>query len=289
MSTAKGAPGAGEHFARIARLLDLAGRTEEARDAYLAACAESPSDSALASAFFLSLEMNDSEGMAEAQEQLSNGGGSRQLLLRALAQLRAGERSAARATLRGLADQTGDPDLALKALWVLYQSSLEQGAAAEQAAARAKLRSRFAPAPETALAGGPPSPASDARKPAVVSSPSPDILLGAQAAPVPSAAPVTTQVPAPPAPETAPPPAAQPQSTGKVSVQAGSFLMKENADDLLAELTKRGFTPSMIHEVVQGKDRYRVLAGTGLSSDDAKALLQRLSKEGFQGFPIAER
>ena len=78
-------------------------------------------------------------------------------------------------------------------------------------------------------------------------------------------------------------------SSPKVSVQAGSFLMKENADDLVSELSKRGFAPVVVHETVQGKDRYRVLAGTGLDTEAAKATLKKLSEEGFRGFVVADK
>ncbi|HEY9595746.1 MAG TPA: hypothetical protein VHE79_14805, partial [Spirochaetia bacterium] len=55
---AEGLPGAGGQLLRIARLYDIAGRVEEARDAYLAAARNGASDEALVSAFLLSLEMN---------------------------------------------------------------------------------------------------------------------------------------------------------------------------------------------------------------------------------------
>jgi hypothetical protein len=65
--------------------------------------------------------------------------------------------------------------------------------------------------------------------------------------------------------------------------------MKENADDLLLELSKRGFAPVMVRETAQGRDRYRVFAGTGLEGEAARALLQRLSSEGFKGFLVNEK
>ena len=43
--------------------------------------------------------------------------------------------------------------------------------------------------------------------------------------------------------------------------------MKENADDLLLELGKRGFSATLQHDQVQGRDRWRVLAGSGLDRD----------------------
>lgn len=278
LQSGRGVPGAAGQFERIARLYDLAGRIEEARNAYLAAHAEGAPDSTLFSAFLLSLQMNDADTMAASLEQLAGKGGSSELLLRALSEIRAGDRSAARATLTGLADQTGNPDLALKALWVLYQSARDSGDSAGQAAARSKLASRFAAAPETALAAAlsPTGPA--APRSIVVQMPAPGGLEEGSVQPT---------SPTPPAGS----PAAQPAlpSSPLMSVQAGSFLVKENADDLLSELTRRGFAAVVVHEVAQGKDRYRVLAGAGLGIDAAKAVLKKLSDEGFRGFLIQEK
>ena len=65
--------------------------------------------------------------------------------------------------------------------------------------------------------------------------------------------------------------------------------MKENADDLVTELTKRGFAPVVLHEATQGKDRYRVLAGAGLETEAAKSILRKLSDAGFGGFIVADK
>jgi cell division septation protein DedD len=65
--------------------------------------------------------------------------------------------------------------------------------------------------------------------------------------------------------------------------------MKENADDLVSELSKRGFTPVVVGETVQGRDRFRVLAGTDLEAEAAKALLKNLSEQGFGGFIVSDR
>jgi cell division protein FtsN len=65
--------------------------------------------------------------------------------------------------------------------------------------------------------------------------------------------------------------------------------MKENADDLLSELTRRGFSAVIVHEVTQAKDRYRVLAGSGLEMDAAKEVMKRLSDAGFRGFLVQDK
>jgi hypothetical protein len=305
LQSAKGLPGAAGAFERIARLFDLAGRVEDARNAYLSAHEEGAADSTLVSAFLLSLQMNDTDMMASTLAKMPGKGGSAELLLRALSEIRAGDRAAARATLVGLADQTGNPDLSVKALWILYQTAHTGGDSSGEAAARSKLVSRFSASPETALTSVPASAESSAPRPIVVQMPAPGGLDQGAALPSagvvtpdsapPKAVPAPAVTPAPDAPpQTAPQnntpvaPAAQPSSPLN-SVQAGSFLMKENADDLLSELTKRGFPAVVVLETIQGKDRYRVLAATGLDGDAAKAIVKRLSDAGFRGFLVQDK
>jgi cell division protein FtsN len=72
-------------------------------------------------------------------------------------------------------------------------------------------------------------------------------------------------------------------------VQAGSFQVKENADDLSAELSKRGFAPIQRLETIQGKDHYRVFAGVGLDPVQARELLAKLLQEGFNGILVTEK
>lgn len=298
LKTAKGVPGAAAQFERIARLFDLSGRIEEARDAYLAAHAEGAPDSTVVSAFLLSLRMNDADSMSAALERLKGRSPSSEILLQALSDLRAGDRAAARAGLIGLAEQTGNPDLALKSLWVLYQFAQGAGDTAGQSDARAKLGRRFASAPETVLAAGAPGPSSQAGRQVVLPAPVPDAIAVTAPTGQPPAAPdAAPAVPGQPQPSSPGPstPAAQPASRPtapaavRYSVQAGSFQMKENADDLLLELGKQGFSATVLHDLAQGRDRWRVFAGSGLERDAAEAVRAKLSAAGFTGFLIQDK
>ncbi len=325
LDAAKGLPGAAEQFLRIARLFDIAARTEDAANAYLKAFDEGAPASALLSSFLLSLEMNDLAGMQKSLTQLTGKGGSAELLLGALARLQSGDDASAQATLAGLASQTGEPDLALKAMWIIYERSAARGDDTGQAAVGSRLATRFPAAPEAALVS-PPSIAPDQQQVVAMPSPWPDLYSLEQTQPVtqkqsgasgpttPVAAPVAPpgnelapvapavaapvappgNEPAPVAPPIAAPagstgqPAAQP-TVATYSVQAGAFQMKENADDLVGELTRHGFVPVVLHETAQGKDRYRVLAATGLNGDDARAVLQKLEQLGYSGYLVAEK
>jgi cell division septation protein DedD len=263
-------PGAGDQFARIACLLDLAGRTEQARDAYLGAYEAGAPDSVLVRAFLLSLEMNDSDSLGKALTKLQGKGAAVEPLLSALAAFHSGDDAGARSILVSLAAGVGDPELALKALWVLYAAAGARSDQKAQADARSRLAARFPDAPEAAMTVPPAPPAVGSTGRAVVLFPAPDpFTVEPVAQPVSPAQPVN--------------------KGGRLAVQAGSFQMKENADDLMAELTKRGLTPVLRQETVQGKELYRVLAATGLDSDAAKAVLARLNQAGFTGFVVTEK
>jgi cell division protein FtsN len=307
LKTGKGVPGAAAQFERIARLFDLSGRIEEARNAYLAAHAEGAPDATLVSAFLLSLGMNDVESMTDALVRLKGRSPSSEILLQALSDLRTGDRAAARAALVGLAEQTGNPDLALKSLWVLYQAAQREGDTAGQSNARAKLAKRFASAPETALAAGAAGAGSPSGRQVVLPAPAPDAVGSAPASAQPQTAPdavpaVSGQAqPSSPAASTPAAPAASapsapaastpaaPTAGARYSVQAGSFQTKENADDLLRELGNRGFSATVLRDQVQGRDRWRVFAGSGLEREAAETVRLKLSAAGFPGFVIQDR
>ena len=274
MDTAKGIPGAAVQFLRIARLFDVSARTEDAARAYLSAFSEGAAPSALFSAFLLFVEMNDLAGMQKSLAPLTGQGGSAELLLGALFALQSGDDASAQATLIALATQTGEPDLALKAMWILYQRSTARGDISGQTAARLRLSTRFPDAPETAVAVAASFPPGQAQAVAAAS-PWPFYYLRDETQPAVS-----------PAPSSQP---AVPISAGNYSVQAGAFQMKENADDLAGELSRHGLFAMIIHEIVQGKDRYRVLAATGLSGDVARAVVQKLGELGYSGFLIPEK
>lgn len=262
--TGRGLPGAGEQFAAIARLFEVGGMTAEARDAYLSAYAEGAADSSLVSAFLLSLEMHETDAMTKCLAGLKARGGAAEALLRILADIEAGNAdSAAGSTLLGLADSSGDPDIALKALWVMYARARAAEDQKGQEEARARLLEGFPGAPETALVSSPGSAP-------VVLLPSPDVFVAAES---PDQAPSGQQTAEP----------------GKVAVQVGSFQVKENADDLGVELSRRGFSPIERLETIQGKEHYRVFAGVGLDAAQARALLSKLLQEGFSGILVTEK
>jgi cell division protein FtsN len=289
LDTGRGRAGAGEQFARIARLLELAGRIELARDTWFSAYGEAGADAALLAAFLLSVQMNDADFIARNLPQIKERGNAAQSLIDAIAALKAGEEAAAVSALDAVANSRADDDLSLKALWILYAVAHAKGDERGQADARARLEARFPASPETIILSNGSSNASQAARPTVVLSPTPDAFgrSGNEEQAVADSAPSSPPAAALSAAQAA---AASPATAGgKISVQAGSFQMKENADDLAAELAKKGFVPIVQKEMIQGKGHFRVFAATGLDTDPARALLLRLRELGFSGFLVKEK
>ena len=336
-----------ETMARLARLFETAGKTEEARDAYLAAFARGAPVSALESAFLLSLEMNDMDALQSGLASIKDSETERVDFLRACVSFQKGDSGPANAELARIADSAADQSVVLRALWMSYQIAVRSGDPAARLLATRRLQAKFPQSPEYAIAAA--EGATTARDSANVSlmalpgrflsgspSPEPPSSLPAPAgpstvppaAPTPAAATAAAATPAAaattPAAAAATPaaaattsaavtaPAAEPSSAGApapptsqktLAVQAGSFQMKENADDLISELTKKGFSPTLRIDALeagasssqgsasgsQGKSLYRVFAGTGLAVDEARALLDKLHEAGFSGFLLNDR
>ena len=300
------ASGVGDLLARIARILEIAGRPEEARDAYLTAFERGAAPSSLEAAFLISLDMNDVEAMSKSLGRLKGTGSARYELLDACLSYQKGDSGAAREALQRIASESPDPEVSLKALWVSYEIAARSGDSKARADAAQKLGARFPGSPEYALTQPPAANSALKNAARVVALPAPGGFFTEapgvppaedSAANMPAPSPPSAAVPAiePTAPAAAPaaPAAVQPAgstpSPSTLSVQAGSFQMKENADDLVSELTRRGFSPLVRAENLQGKPLYRVFAGSALSADDARALLEKLHGEGFSGFLVKDR
>lgn len=276
---------------RLARLLEVAGRSEEARDVYLAAWGRSASSSSLLAAFLLSLEMNDVAAMARSLAALKQSGAAANAFLDACMAYQKGDTKPAREALQRVASEPGtDPETSLKALWVSYEIAARLGDLAGSREAARQLGARFPKSPEYAMARSAESGSQQPQGAKVVRLPMPGGFFSEAPGEQPSAE--SSETPAAPLPAAASPaspaaPAVAP--SGTLAVQVGSFQMKENADDLIGELTRKGFTPTLRVDALQGKSLYRVLAGSSLSSDDARALLDRLHAAGFSGFLIKDK
>jgi DedD protein len=95
--------------------------------------------------------------------------------------------------------------------------------------------------------------------------------------PAPEPAPVS-----PPAPRTVAPPAATNQS-GNFVVQLGTFASRENADNLVRDMTAKGFAAFVVPTTSSRGELYRVRVGPTRDRAAAEALAAQLKRVGQSG------
>jgi len=294
VATCAGAPGAAPRLHRVAQLLSLAGRVEEARGAYLASYRAGGQDRDLLEAVLLSLEMNDGSAASRELAEYQTRGGAEVDRYGAVLSLALGKSAGAGAAQ---VPSSAADDLTLKSLWIAYVAALASGDAPAISNASAALSSQFGGSPEAVIAAGGstgrespivtayPSPPLSAPEPADPSAPAAPPVFELPAPEPPSAAPAPAQTTAPAAGSPTPVPSAP--DSRLVGVQAGSFRVKENADYLAHDLQSKGFSPSVREQIQDGKSLYRVIVAAGISPADAAALLDRLAQAGFGGLIVS--
>lgn len=243
----------------LARLADMAGRYEEARPLYERAWTAGGSPEALIRGLTLSLEMNDGETARGKLEVLRSKDPGWAGLAEGLIEMGSGSFASAGNRLTETARSASDPRLRLAALWALLERARLSGDPAALEAASAEITARYPGSPEEALAAGSVAPLS---RPGQFAS-------AAVAAPLPR-----TEGPA--------------EAGARFGVQAGSFKVRENADELAAELARKGFVAAVREDTREGKALYKVLAGSGLGRAAALEVLAKLSGAGYAGLLIFE-
>jgi hypothetical protein len=262
-------PGLGpEPLLALSKLAEMAGRSEEARELSERAWKGGGGGEALVASALLALEMNDAGAAAGALDDLRARGEVWADLVDGYSDLAAEQWERCREKLGRAAEGSDNPRMALAALWGLYECSRRSGDAAGRAAAAAAIARRFPGSPEEALAAGRASPWPN---PAQFAFPS---------------------VGHAPAEEQDGSPSAQAASSaaqvGSFAVQAGSFSTRENADELAADLSKKGFAPVVRQETHEGRTLFKLYAGVGMDRDTAVSLAENLRKAGYAGFVISE-
>ena len=137
-------------MARIARLFEVAGKAEDARDAYLSAFARGET-SALESAFLVSLEMNDVNALQSALSEMKNAAGEKLELLAACIAFQKGDIGPAEASLIRIASTANDQSVCLRALWMSYEAAVRCGDSSSRQQAVKLLGERFPRSPEYAI------------------------------------------------------------------------------------------------------------------------------------------
>jgi cell division septation protein DedD len=183
--------------------------------------------------------------------------------------LLAGRLEAARTASARILSAVEDPSARLSAAWNLFEAARAVGDPAGLAQAADRLGRLFPGSPEAAIAlsavSGAGSRVSEAPSPMLF------VLSGKPSA----------KLPGPVAPAVTP-------AVKTFAVQAGSFQVRENADELVKDLARAGFAAIIREGSAQGRAVFRVFAATGLDRESAAVLLERLRSAGYSGFTVAE-
>ena len=267
-------PGAWPLVAETARVFELAGLDEEAAELAVDAWRRGGPASLLLKAMRLSLAMGDLEGYAALAARVITLAGLDGLS--STRDLLAGRLEEARTASARILSAVEDPPARLSAAWNLFEAARAGGDPAGLAQAADRLGRLFPGSPEAAIAisavSGVGSRVTEAPSPMLF------VLSGKPAARPPG--------PVAPAVTPAAPAVTPPQKT--FAVQAGSFQVRENADELVKDLARAGFAAIIREGSAQGRAVFRVFAATGLDRESAAVLLERLRSAGYSGFTVAE-
>jgi tetratricopeptide (TPR) repeat protein len=252
--------------AKIARLYELSGRTDEARALYQK---EPGSRDAFDSAVRLMLEMNETDEAAAllaSKPEADNG------VLAGQAALQRGDASAARLFFKKALENPGEEGDSIRAMFGLYAAAAAEGDSKGMEEAAARLTKVFPLSPEAAITRDPARATGtpDAR---IRTATVPARYFGAR-----DVAELSSKEPAAGATE-----------AGRVSVQAGSYAMRENAEDMKNVLTGKGFSASIRESEGSGRKLFRVFAAESIGPEDAKNVVLMLQKNGLYGFIVPER
>jgi len=258
-------PGAWPLVDATARLFELAGLDEEAADLAEDAWERGGPASLLLRAMRLRLVMGDLEGYSAAAARAVALPGL-DPLEPALDMLSGRTEEGISAAERILAGST-DPSARLLAAWSLFEAARAAADAKATSRAAERISELFPGSPESVIALAAVTVASSR----VIEAPSPARFTAA-AAPIPAVPTPVVASPTVPAP--------------RYAVQAGSFRVRENADELVKDLRRAGFEASVQESIVQGTTLWRVLAGAGLDRKSADDLAARLRASGYAGIVV---
>lgn len=246
---------------KYAGIAELSGDLETAAGLYRIEFGVSESGGSLDSAIALYIEMNDLETAGALISECRTA--EQKTRFQAEASLQRGD---ARSALESFA-ASGPHAVALPALFGRYNAAVSLGDRDEMVRAAQALAAEFPLSPESAIANASIQGERGGTK-RILSSPVPSQFLGAAPAPSPPADAGAR------APE---------ESARKVSVQAGSYLVRDNAEDMVKVLREKGFPAVVREQEISGRIYFKALAAAGTDIIEAKRVLEELRSKGFDG------
>jgi tetratricopeptide (TPR) repeat protein len=252
--------------AKIARLYELSGRPDEARALYQK---ELGAGGSFVSAVRLLLEMNETD---EADALLASNPEADNGVLAGQAALQRGDVSAARVLFKKALEKPDNEGDSIRAMFGLFSAAAAEGDRKRMEEEAARLTKLFPLSPEAAITRDP-ARAAGAPEARIRIATVPARYFGEK-----DVAELSSKEPAAGATE-----------TGRVSVQAGSYAMRENAEDMRNVLMGKGFSASIRESGDPGRKLFRVFAAESISPEDAKNVVLVLQKYGLYGFIVPER
>jgi cell division septation protein DedD len=260
-------PGAWPLIAETAEVFELAGLSAEAASLAEEAWNRGGPATLLSRAMRLMLSMGDLDGYEAARDRAVTVSGLDPLA--STHDLIIGAIDASRLASERVLSAATEASARISAAWSLFAAARAGGTKAELGQAAARLAELFPGSPEASIALA----ASSGTGSRVSEMPSPAQFLSA------GVTPVDGVVPAVPA---------APPAGSTFAVQAGAFQVRENADELVKDLSRAGFQPSIRERAAQGKTVFRVYAATGLDRASADRLLERLGAAGYAGIVVGD-
>ena len=264
---------------------ELSGDLETAAGLYRMEYNASGSEDALCAAIALAIEMNDVDNAGILIPKCVDPGQKARFL--AETALLKGDGASAKEILDQYLSQAKSSDASLSALSGSFAvaEAISDREGAVNAAAR--LAADFPLSPEAVIATAA-IQGENGGKARIYSAPVPaQFLLGAQSVGSSPIAPATepdstdaAPVPEEAVPKDSPVPA---QPARNVSVQAGSYLVRENAEDMVKVLREKGFSAVVREQAISGRTYFKALAATSTDISEARKVLDELRKKGFDG------
>jgi cell division septation protein DedD len=270
------------HYAVIS---ELAGDLETAAGLYRMEYDASGSEDALRAAIALAIEMNDLDTADILIPKCVNSG--QKARFQAEAAFQKGDSASAQDILAAYLLQAKSSDASLAAMSGSFSMAAAVSDREGALIAAERLAAEFPLSPEAVIATAA-IQGENGGKARIYAAPVPaQFLVGAQS---------TVSIPSAPAPEpnsagAAPLPAdsvpndasipAPPKRN--VSVQAGSYLVRENAEDMVKVLREKGFSAVVREQVISGRTYFKALAATSTDISEAKKVLEDLRAKGFDG------
>jgi hypothetical protein len=273
---------------QYAMIAELSGDLETAAGLYRMEYDVSGSEDALRAAIALAIEMNDLETAGILIPKCGDSG--QKARFHAESALQEGDTASAQEIIAAFLSQEKSSDGSLAAMIGAFSVAAALSNREDAVNAAERLAADFPLSPEAVIANAA-IQGENGGKARIFAAPVPSqFLVSAHAAGSSPRVPAPDASSADAAPHPQEPALKDPVKTAEpkrnVSVQAGSYLVRENAEDMVKVLHEKGFIAVVREQVISGKTYFKALAATSTDISEAKKVLEELRVKGFDGVLI---